>query len=190
MVNALEYVKPQPVDFQQTYINTFIQDCVNAYEGDSEETRMTCPAGALERIFLSLVPAAQAQLSLSPNEEYQALIDVLIANPEKMLPEFIKDWYRMHKQGTEGAFPPETTTEEKKRSLKTFLLSKFPQEETLIDRKIVEFADSIGYDDDDFMYGGKKRRRRRTMRKLKPAKKQKPTKKRTTPKKRTTLRKK
>ena len=138
---------------------TFIQDCVNAYEGNSEETRMTCPAGALERIFLSLVPAAQAQLSLSPNEEYQALIDVLIANPEKMLPEFIKDWYRMHKHGTEGAFPPETTTEVKKISLKTFLLSKFPQEETLIDRKIVEFADSIGYDDDDFMYGGKKRRR-------------------------------
>jgi hypothetical protein len=46
----------------------------------------------------------------------------------------------------------------RKENLKLYLLEKFPEEEELIDSKIVEFADNIGYDDDNFMYGGRKRK--------------------------------
>ena len=183
IVNALEYVKLQPPEFRKVYVNIFIQDCVHAYEG---EAGMTCAAGALERIIMSLVPAAQSLLSTSTSrndEKYQRLIDIIVANPEKLIPEYIREWYKLHKTGTTYAFPPGTTKEEKQADLKEYLLSKFPEETMLIDRKISEIADNIGYDDDDFMYGGKrkrkprvtrKRRRHRTLKKT-PSRKSKPT---------------
>jgi hypothetical protein len=73
----------------------------------------------------------------------------------------------MHKTGTEGAFPSGTTTEEKKKNLKEFLLSKMPNETTLIDEKIAEIADNIGYDEDDFMFGGRRKTSKRKTNKRK-----------------------
>ena len=163
ILNTLEYVKLQPPEFKNEYVHVFIQDCVHAYEGPEG---MTCAAGALERIVLSLLPAAQLLLSTSttPNEEYQRLIDILVANPEKLIPEYIRDWYKSHKMGTNDEFPEVTNDNYRRADLKRYLMSKFPEETTLIDAKIAEIADNIGYDDDDFdvRYGG--RRKKRTIR--------------------------
>ena len=54
-----------------------------------------------------------------------------------------------------------------KSNLKTYLLEKFPNESVLIDQKIVEYADSIGYDEESFMYGVKRRKRIMNKRKTK-----------------------
>jgi surface protein len=160
IVNALEYVKNQPADFQKEYVNVFIQDCVQAYEGSRG---MTCAAGALERITLSLIPAIAAYLSTAtiPNKEYQELIDIIVANPEKMIPDSIREWYKLHKKGTDGEFPPGTSEATKRANLKEYLLTKFPEEEALIDNKIAEISDNIGYEEDDFdvNYGGKRKRK-------------------------------
>ena len=172
LVNALEYVKRQPTEFQQAYVNAFIHDCIHAHEGGRG---MTCATGALERITLSLVHAAVSQLSTAttPNAEYQELIDIIEANPEKMIPENIRVWYKLHKKGTEGAFPPGTSEATKRDNLKEFLLSKFPGEVALIDAKIAEIADNIGYEEDDFdvMYGGKRKRKTRRIKKTNRKKK-------------------
>ena len=152
---TLQYVLTQPPEFQKIYVNTFIQECVYAHSGPDG---MTCPAGALERIVNSLVNPCQTMLTTNENEDYEKIIAIIIANPNKMIPEYIRDWYKLHKTGTPEAFPPNTTVAEKKASLKNFLLEKFPEEGKLIDYKITEIADNIGYDDDDFMYGGRKRK--------------------------------
>jgi len=154
---SLQYVLQQPAEFQKEYVDTFIKDCVHAYEGDDG---MTCAAGALERFVISLVTACQSVLSTgNENEEYEQIVAIIIANPAKLIPEYIHDWYKLHKTGTENAFPSGTSTETKKEDLKTYLLGFFPEESELIDSNIVEIADNIGYDDDVFMYGGKKRKR-------------------------------
>ena len=94
------------------------------------------------------------------SEEYQELIGIIENDPAKMISDYIRDWYFiLHKNGTEGAFPPETTEEEKRENLKAFLLSKFPDETALIEEKIKNIADYTGYEEDRF-YGGKRQRRK------------------------------
>jgi hypothetical protein len=152
---TIEYVKLQPAEFKKIYLQTFVSECVTAYGPNS----MTCANGALERIIMSLVTPCQSLLSNGrENMDYETIIAIIVANPEKMIPEYIRDWYKIHKTGTSEAFPQGTTVEEKRADLKRYLLEKFPENEELIDAKIIEIADNIGYDDDDFMYGGLKRR--------------------------------
>ena len=164
-VAALEYVKLQPREFQEMYIDTFVKDCVEAYNGSDG---MTCAQGALERLMFSLVPAAQVGMTMGTfddkTSEWNAIVDIITASPSVLIDQYIKDWYKEHKKGTAGAFAAEVSQEQRKASLKAYLLGKLPSEETLVDQKIAEIADNIGYEDDDFevLYGGRRRRRRAT----------------------------
>jgi surface protein len=155
---TLQYVIIQPPEFQKIYVETFVKECVHAYEGTNG---MTCSAGALERIVYSLINACQTMMTVNENPDYERLVAILIANPAKLIPEYIMDWYKFHKIGTENAFPPNTSEEIKKGSLRSYLLEKLPGEDEIIDAKITEIADNIGYDDDDFMYGGRKRKHKK-----------------------------
>ena len=159
---SVEYTLLQPDTFKEAYIQTYIKDCVHAYEGGQG---MTCSAGGLERLITELIPACVIMLTMpiaaDKKEEYETLLNIL----SPPLDDYIKDWYQTHKQGTPGAFPTGTSVEEKKADLKRYLLTKFPGEEELIDKKIEEFQHAIGYEDEDFTYGGKKKTRRRTNKK-------------------------
>lgn len=162
--SGLEYVKLQTPEFKHAYADEFTHVCVTAYTDDGNDG-MTCAKGAIERIIMALVVACKAMILTdgSPaNPEHEQLVDIITSNPETLIPEYIKDWYKEHKMGTDGAFAENATVDEKRASLRAFLLTKFPEEEEtgLIDRKIALFADTIGYDADDFMYGGTRRRRR------------------------------
>jgi hypothetical protein len=88
-----------------------------------------------------------------------------------MIPEYIKEWYQLHKHGSENAFAPASTRDDKRQNLKDYLLHKFPDEDKLIEDKISEIADNIGYDDDDFMFGGRRRYASRKLRKIHKKKK-------------------
>jgi len=175
MFYTLNYVLAQPNLFKQMYLQTFFQDCIHAYEGADG---MTCANGALERIIFSLVPACTTE---ETNAEYETITAIITANPSLLIPIYIIDWYKLHKTGTDDAFPSGTPEEEMKSNLKTYLLEKFPNESAVIDQKIVEYADEIGYDEESFMYGGK--RRKRIMNKRNQTKKMKKTKKRNQTKK-------
>jgi len=167
---TLNYVLKQPNAFKQLYLQTFIQDCIHAYEG---EDGMTCANGALERIVFSLVPACATE---ETNADYETIKAIITANPSVLIPIYIRDWYKLHKIGTDNAFPEGTTEEVMKSNLKSYLLEKLPNETELIDKKIVEYADAIGYDEDSFMYGGKKTKKPKN-KKTKKIKKIKKTKK-------------
>ena len=127
----------------------------------------------LERIVNSLINPCQTLLSKGENTEYEKIIAIIIANPGKLIPEYIQDWYKLHKIGTPHAFPSGTSVEQKKANLKEYLLEKLPQDGELIDEKIVEIADNIGYDDDVFMYGGRKRKNKTTIKNVKPTRSRK-----------------
>jgi ankyrin repeat protein len=165
--NSLEYVKLQPPDFKKMYVETFVKDCVHAYEGADG---MTCANGALERIIFSLVPACKT----SDNPDYTTLI-ILISGPELIINSII-DWYKSHnpdKPENVGAvaFPKNTEREVKKADLRHYLLGLYPGLPGLIDQLIISHADAL--DDDDFTYGGKRRnsRKRRKRQKNKTRKK-------------------
>ena len=160
---TLEYVKLQPPEFKKMYIRTFVMDCVQAYDAE-DDAAISCASGALERIVMSLVPACQSILSGGQkNDDYEKIVAIIIANPEKLIPEYILDWYKMHNPNNEGgvAFPKGTTANKKKLDLKKYLLEKFPGEESTIKANIAEIADNIGYEDDDFSFGGRRKRSRR-----------------------------
>ena len=169
IINSLEYVKIQPKDFKQMYIETFVNDCIHAHEGADG---MTCANGALERIIFSLVPACKT----SDNPDYTTLI-IIISGPELIINSII-DWYKSHnpnKPENVGAvaFPKNTKREVKKADLRDYLLRLYPDLPELIDQLIISHADAL--DDDDFDRGGKRRnsRKRRKRRINKTRKRQK-----------------
>jgi hypothetical protein len=178
--NSLEYVKLQPPDFKKMYVETFVKDCVHAYEGADG---MTCANGALERIIFSLVPACKT----SDNPDYTTLI-IIISGPELII-QSIMDWYKLHnpnKPENVGAvaFPAESEpgVDKTKRQddLRHYLLGLYPDLPELIDQLIISHADAV--EDDDFAYGGKrrnsrKRRKRRINKTRKKSYKKKVTKK-------------
>ena len=179
---VLEYVKLQPSDFQKIYIDNWIESCVtDAYEG----IQLSCVAGVIERFIFALSNACIISLSSGENAEYDMINSIIRHNPDVLITEYIQDWYKLHKTGSENAFPPETTEAQKKENLKKYLLELLPDAGELIDTKIVEFADNIGYEEDDFSYGGRRRRKnRKTTKKIRS----KSNKKRKTIKRRKTMR--
>jgi hypothetical protein len=158
---TLEYVKTQPAEFKKIYVDTFIKECVTAYEGPNG---MTCALGALERVVRSLVNPCTTILSKGEeNNDYETIIAIIVRDPVKLIPEYIRDWYKSHKIGTATEFSDKLTSEDKRKNLKKYLLEFFPREENLIESKIKEIADNIGYDTDDFTYGGRRKKIRKSV---------------------------
>ena len=177
----LEYVKLQSPEFKNLYVDNWIEACVKeAYRGKD----LTCAGGVLDRLCFALSTTCVFLLSSGENPDYEMIKGIIARDPIILVPEYIKDWYRLHKTGTENEFSAETTEEQKKESLKNYLLDLLPDEETLIDEKIIEFADNIGYEADDFQYGGRRRKtmkrrksnKRKTMKQRKTMKRRKPNK--------------
>jgi surface protein len=159
---ALYYVERQSSGFKRAYVETFLLDCTQAYEG--EGGGMTCAQGALERIIISLVTAVQTMVSLGNQKpEWETLIAIIEADPAKMIPSYIQDWYKAHNSKGTGAFAAVTSGDMRRADLRTYLLQRFPNETALIDQQIQKVADHIGYDDDVFQYGGRPTIRKRAI---------------------------
>ena len=174
----LEYVKLQSPEFKNLYVYNWIEACVTEAYGGKD---LTCAGGVLDRLCFALSTTCVFLLSSGENPDYEMIKGIIARDPIILVPEYIKDWYRLHKTGTENEFSAETTEEQKKESLKNYLLDLLPDEETLIDEKIIEFADNIGYEADDFQYGGRRRKtmKRRKSNKRKTMKRRKPNKRKT-----------
>jgi hypothetical protein len=156
---SLLYIKDIPSYAQKEYINTFIHDCTNAYDG---RDGMTCAAGGVERIVKLLEVACASMITSNPDNTGQCkeIIAILNGDYDKLIQEAALDWYKEHKKGTPGEFPSTVSIEDKILNLREYLLAKFPGIPELIDRKIEEFKSSIGFEEDDFTYGGRKRTRK------------------------------
>jgi surface protein len=184
---TLEYVKTQSIEFKQIYVDTFIKECVYSYEGPDG---MTCATGALERVMMSLVNPCKTILSKGEeNIDYEIIIAIIVKDPVKLIPEYIRDWYKSHKIGTTTEFSDKLTPEDKRENLKNYLLGFFPDEGDLIESKIKEIADNIGYETDDFTYGGRKKKMRKSVKIIKSQKSNKNKKSKKSKKSQKTLKK-
>jgi len=166
IIYTLMYVKRQPPTFQRAYVDAFVQDCTTAYEGTAG---MTCAAGALERVILSVTNAIQTMNSLGQgNPEWDTLLDIITVSPRTKIPELIQAWYKAHKTGEDGrptAFTVDEWNAEGRRAhLKADLLNAYPREEALIE----EIMQGLEFENDDFnvLYGGRRRRRLVTKRRV------------------------
>jgi hypothetical protein len=170
VIKMVNYTNNQPDKSLKTeYVKTFVEDCITAYDGSDG---MTCSMGALERIFFSFVTAASV---VNPNkDEWKEIINCIVENTKDLVDGYIKEWYKLHKKDSAGDFKQvmieekmteeemteEEMTEYKRKNLRDFLIKQLPNELVLINERIIEVADNIGYKDDDFAYGGKKLLRR------------------------------
>jgi hypothetical protein len=175
---SLNYVKSQSPIFKKTYVDTFIKDCIHAYEGANG---MTCVNGAVERFVFSLIPACTAS---QDNNDCSTIIPLITG-----LQDYILDWFKLHSPNhstyVNESFPRDPM--ERRDNLKQYLLGKIkmPGKEDMIKGMIEEnmkkWADPTNYDDDYFEFednnkGGRKTmkrrkgKRRQTMKKAKTVK--------------------
>ncbi len=154
---SLQYVLQQSPEFQLQYAEDWLTGCTkDAYPGQGD--KISCVGGIFERFIHSLANTCVLHEEM---EECQTLKDIVGANPYVLIPEYILDWYKLHKTGGENEFPKEMSNEEKKNNLKAFLLEKFPNEEAKINAKIEETEMGVGFDEDSFQYGGRRKTKRR-----------------------------
>jgi surface protein len=164
---SLTYANMQSPKFKRMYVQSFIEDCVNAYENVSGNN-MTCAAGALERIVFSL----QSGCAASKNSDCEEIVSIIQSNPDELVLNHIRDWYMLHKNNGENKFT-DITEDNKKESLKRYLKTNLPKglpynDDEWINSKLEGF----GFEDDDFDYGGgRKTRRMRKMKKQRTRKK-------------------
>jgi hypothetical protein len=145
MLYSLDYVEKQPILFKKTYMESFLKDCVHAYEGAAG---MSCATGVLERFVVSLMAGCGAVLSVSDNSEYDYIKGIVENGLNKLIPEYILKWYKLHSHD-----PHKFTTETKEQrleNLRAYLLSFFPDNQELIDELIPQFA--IDVENDAFEY--------------------------------------
>ena len=169
---CLSYVKSQSPIFKKTYVETFIKDCVHAYEGPNG---MSCAGGAVERIIFSLLPACASE----NNPDCKTIVPLITG-----IEEFIIDWFKLQSPGyktgsssssndieplppfIEGSTDPEKepVRQARKANLRKYLLTKLPGQEVIIDEAIEKWAQPTEYEDDYFTYenkGGRRRSRKR-----------------------------
>jgi hypothetical protein len=162
---SLKFVLQQNNIFKKTYVESFINDCVQAYEGSEG---MTCANGALERVYLSLVPASISIIDDIPEKKkYEELIAIINFNPQKLIIDYMKEWFEIHRGEirNENSQFKGLSTEQKINNLKDFLKGKFPDasEEIikLIDELVGSVTEGITLDkEEDFIFAGKRKTRK------------------------------
>jgi surface protein len=173
--NCLNYVKLQSPIFKKTYVETFIKDCVHAYEGADG---MSCATGALERIVFSLLPTC----AVEDNPDCETIIDLIQGKGSDIIG-YIRDWYKLHKNlsSSSNDVPFPSDEDGRRANLRTYLLEKLPGQEALIDDTIENFSDHIGYEDDDFnvSFGGRRRINKRKTKKARKTMKRRISKRKT-----------
>lgn len=120
---------------------------------------MSCANGVLERIIYSVVAACAAD----EKEECNIISNIILANLNLLIPQYILDWYKLHKRGSEGEFPAGTDKNTIKLNLKQYLKELLPEYtfagiDPLINQYVEETEVGVGFDEDVFEYGGRKRK--------------------------------
>ena len=118
---CIQYVLMQPQDFIDTYIDTFITDCLKAYSSGLTES---CVKGMYERIYfafrdtvsticLDQIQGTSAAASPLCKPEYIKIFDCFYENiPTDMLNEYSREWYSERGDEELGKLTPEARIED------------------------------------------------------------------------------
>jgi hypothetical protein len=177
---SLEYAKEQSRTFQQMYVHSFTQDTTCAYGSvEAGTAEMSCSAGALERLVLSLDPACISEMEKirmekynSDNDsriyEYEKIHSILSKNIEQQIPLLIQEWYKTHDPeipyGDKVKFPDDVGDDlvKRRQHLKDHVVQGLmnepnEEEERKIEQQIQVYADAVGLTD---LHGGRRRKKK------------------------------
>ena len=169
---CIQYILMQPQDFIDTYINTFITDCLKAYARGNTQS---CIKGMYERIYfafrdtVSTICLDQIQgtgTAPSCKPEYIQIFDCFYENiPTELLNEYSKNWYEERSEAAESMSP-----ENRIEDFVSFVREKInnPSKFSKGEASIRRYADQ----NINVLFGGRRRRssrqrRRKTVKKCK-----------------------
>ena len=92
---SLEYASVQPKEFQKLYIDSFYDDCMNAYDKASEHDTSditSCSAGMYERLITSLMLPCKA----FPNETNDTIYAMIVGSIN--VTDIIQEWMKEYKR--------------------------------------------------------------------------------------------
>jgi uncharacterized protein YjbI with pentapeptide repeats len=158
--NSVRFVMKQEPNFQHLYMDTFIQDCYHAYQG---EEGMSCAKGIVERF--SYVVCTTAQYICMEQEctpLYQELIDVYTKQIDLNM--VAQQW-----DETDALSDTNLTTEELRASFRNFAIQKYKEAgygAHYYEPILNQYIDGINYAFQQRAFGGTRRtRNRRKLRK-------------------------
>ena len=179
---SMEYVKLQPTPFQKSYVDAYLHDCLNAYiNGKTNETKMTCAKGGLERIVTTLQAPCTECVSMfeyenndvkngKKEEEYKFILALITTSyPGIMINEYIKEWYVLHSDKGHPDFI-QLSEEDKRESLHKFVLGKYRDEDLtdevtrIIGERVLQHG-VLDLSEGAFSYTGGRRSRRKKRKK-------------------------
>jgi len=186
---CIQYVLMQPQDFIDTYINTFITDCLKAYSSGNTQS---CIKGMYERIYfafrdtVSTICLDKIQgTGAAPNckPEYIQIFDCFYENiPTELLNEYSQQWFQERGEAAESISP-----ENRIEDFVSFIREKInnPSKFSKGEASIRRYADQ----NINVLFGGRRRSRskrsiKKTMKKRKSNQARKTNKKQSGSKKR------
>jgi hypothetical protein len=158
---CVQYDLMQPQEFIDTYNQTFITDCLNAYSSGSG---MSCVKGMYERIYFAfrdtvstlcldqIQGTGRSQLC---KPEYIEIFDCFYESiPQEVLVEYSREWYREKGDELLGSLSEEARIED----FVEFVRSRINNEERFAaaERSIRKYANT----EINILFGGRRRRRR------------------------------
>ena len=120
---VVEYLKKQPKEFKDIYIQSLILDSTQAYGPRG----MSCAAGIVERFVTVMEQAAVVVKDTTPSkaEEYTELINIITNDPKSLIKSYQQEWFEFHKEGGPNAFAESVALDTIMKSYKDFLEEKF-----------------------------------------------------------------
>lgn len=120
---VIEYLKKQPKEFKDIYVQSLILDSTQAYG----PAGMSCAAGIVERFVTVMEQAAVVVKDTTPSklEEYTELINIITNDPKSLIKSYQQEWFEFHKEGGPNAFAETVALDTIMKSYKDFLEEKF-----------------------------------------------------------------
>ena len=120
---ALKYLKAQPKEFRDIYVQSLVIDSTQAYGPGG----MSCAAGIVERFVTVMEQAAVVVKDTRPEkaEEYVELINILTNDPKSLIKNYQQEWFEIHREGGPDAFAESAALDTIMDSYKAFLEKQF-----------------------------------------------------------------
>ena len=167
--SIVDFVMEQPDDFKESYISSYIHDCVNAYPTVIGDARISCVNGILERFYLilsqyltTICPGTKEKCPPIYRRINKVLNKVAYEDNNELKNELTQEWVAEHLKENDGK-----SKEQRKKSFIKFMQDKYKElygedelEKPTI-KMINDLANQYDYAFESGVFGGAKKIRRK-----------------------------
>lgn len=167
--SIVDFVMDQPDDFKESYVSSYIHDCVNAYPTAIGDARISCVNGILERFYLilsqyltTICPGTKEKCPPIYRRINKVLNKVAYEDNNELKNELTQEWVSEHLKENDGK-----SKEQRKKSFIKFMQDKYKElygedelEKPTI-KMINDLANQYDYAFESGVFGGAKKIRRK-----------------------------